>query len=208
MNETTQEPYQVHQELRPRGLDGISAEQISQHWTLYEGYVKNVNALAQKTAALAAKGDFGPEFAELKRRFGFEYNGMTLHERYFELLRAGQPALHEGSELMKQLKKSFGGFENWKKEFTGIAKMRGVGWAILYCDPHRRLLSNHWITLHHDGHPAGCAPILVLDVWEHAYMVDWGASGRPDYIDAYFKNLDWARAERNLQEALRGVLVG
>ncbi|HEX4047177.1 MAG TPA: Fe-Mn family superoxide dismutase, partial [Elusimicrobiota bacterium] len=163
--------YAARQELRPKDLPGISENQISQHWKLYEGYVKNTNLLNEKLAALAAKKDFGPEFAEMKRRLGFEYDGMILHEHYFGVLKAGQKPLGEDSPLTKQLKKSFGGFSNWRDEFTAIGKMRGVGWAILYFDPRERALTNHWIGLHEDGHPAGFIPILVMDVWEHAYMV-------------------------------------
>ena len=195
--------YQPRQELRPKELPGISEDQIAQHWKLYEGYVKNVNLLNEKLAALTAKKDFGPEFSELKRRLGFEYDGMILHEYYFGVLKAGQKPLGEEAALSKQMKKSFGGFSAWKEEFTAIGKMRGVGWAILYFDPRARVLTNHWIGLHEDGHPAGFVPILVMDVWEHAYMVDGGADGRPRYIEAFFKNVDWSKVDREMAEAER-----
>ncbi len=193
--------YQARQELRPKQLTSISAEQISQHWTLYEGYVKNVNLLNEKIAALAEKKSFGPEFAELKRRLGFEYDGMILHEHYFGVLKAGQKPLGDDAELTKLLKKSFGGFENWREEFTAIGKIRGVGWVILYLDPIVQLLSNHWIDQHQDGHPAGYAPILVMDVWEHAYMVDSGVEGRPACVEAFLKNVDWPKVESVLVDA-------
>jgi Fe-Mn family superoxide dismutase len=199
------QPYAVRAELKPKGLAGISEDQIAQHWKLYEGYVKNVNLLNEKIAALAGKKDFGPEFAELKRRLGFEYDGMILHEHYFGILKAGQKAPSEDGALGKHLKKCFGGFANWKEEFTAVAKLRGVGWAILYFDPRSSTLTNHWIGLHEDGHPAGFAPILVLDVWEHAFMVDAGADGRPKYIEAFFKNVDWGKVERRLMEAQRAA---
>ncbi len=193
--------YQVRSELKPKGLDGITQDQIDQHWKLYEGYVKNVNTLNEHIDALVKKSEFGPEFAELKRRLGFEYNGMILHEHYFGALKPGQTPLDEAAELTKLMKKNFGGFEPWKREFSAIGKMRGVGWVVLYFDPHYRVLSNHWITLHEEGHLCGFQPVLVMDVWEHAYMVDWGAGGRADYVDAFFKNVDWKAVEGRLKEA-------
>lgn len=200
--------YKTRGEIRPRGLDGISEEQIAQHWALYEGYVKNVNLLGSRISALSEQGDYGPEFAELVRRLGFEYDGMLLHERYFEVLRRGAPPPRTDGELMRGLERDFGGFERWKREFTALAGMRGVGWAILYCDPARGALSNHWISLHESGHPAGFAPVLVLDLWEHAYMVDRGSAGRQEYVASFFKNVDWTKAEANLREASRPALAG
>ena len=199
--------YQVRAELKPKGLSGIGEDQIAQHWKLYEGYVKNVNLLNKKIAALRAAKDFGPEFAELTRRLGFEYDGMILHEHYFGVLKAGVKAPAEDGALGKHLKKCFGGVDAGKEEFTAIAKMRGGGWAILYYDPRSRQLSNHWIGLHEDGHPSGYTPILVLDVWEHAFMVDAGADGRPKYVEAFFKNVDWAKVERCLAEAERAAQI-
>ncbi|MCR4295788.1 MAG: Fe-Mn family superoxide dismutase [Elusimicrobia bacterium] len=186
-------------------MAGIGEEQVAQHWALYEGYVKNVNLLNEKIAALSGKKDFGPEFAELKRRLGFEYDGMILHEYYFGMLKAGQKPLGEDSKLVQLMKKSFGGFDAWREEFAAIGKMRGVGWAILYLDPRVQELTNHWIGLHEDGHPAGFIPVLVMDVWEHAYMVDAGASGRPLYVEAFLTNVDWPKAERILGDALRST---
>ena len=199
--------YQARQEIRPKNLQDIGEEQIAQHWTLYEGYVKNVNILNEKLSALAQKKDFGPEFAELKRRLGFEYDGMILHEHYFGVLKAGQKPLGDDAELTKLMKKSFGGFDNWLEEFSAIGKMRGVGWAILYFDPRAQVLTNHWISLHEDGHPAGFIPLLVMDLWEHAYMVDAGVDGRPAYVTAFLKNVDWPRVERNLGAARTATKV-
>lgn len=199
--------YKPRPELRPRDLKGISDDQMSQHWALYEDYVKNVNLLNDKIKILSTNEYYGAEFAELKRREGFEYNGMILHELYFGLLRAGRPALKESSGLAKQLGKDFGGFESWKRQFIAMGLMRGTGWVILYHDPKRNHLSNFWVKSHEDGHPAGFNPVLVMDVWEHAYMVDWGAAGRPDYIEAFFENLDWARAESVFQGAVFGEQI-
>jgi Fe-Mn family superoxide dismutase len=187
---------------RPHGLDGISEEQIAQHWALYEGYLKNVEALSEKLAQLSKAEKYGVEFSELKRRWGFEANGVALHEFYFEALKAGGGQPSDATQTVKFLKKAFGGFEAWRKEFTAVGKMRGTGWAILYLDPRSLALANAWIASHEDGHPAGWLPLLVMDVWEHAYMVDWGASGRADYIEAYFKNVDWNKVESRLLAGL------
>jgi len=183
-----------------KGLNGISDEQLEQHFELYSGYVRNTNLLNEHISDLI-ENDNGdtPEFAELVRRLGFEYNGMRLHEYYFGNLKAGaSPEPLPDSRLRQTIESYFGNFDDWKKAFISIGKMRGVGWAILYQDPVAGRLSNHWITLHEDGHPAGFAPILVMDVWEHAYMVDYKASERAEYIEAFFSNIDWGAVESRL----------
>lgn len=199
--------YKPRQELRPHDLEGISEDQIIQHWRLYEGYVKNVNLLEEKINLLSKRGDHGAEFAELKRRAGFEYNGMILHEYYFGILKEEQPPLRKNSELAKQFNEFFGGFEGWKKQFTAMGRMRGTGWVILYYDPRQKILTNAWITSHEEGHPAGFTPIMVMDVWEHAYMVDWGADGRPEYIEKFFQNVNWAKVEDVFHGAAQAVSI-
>ncbi|UPT75156.1 MAG: superoxide dismutase [Elusimicrobiota bacterium] len=188
-------------EIRPWSLEGISEDQIAQHWALYEGYVKNEKALSEKLALLSKVENFGSEFAELKRRWSFEANGVILHELYFEALKKGGGQPGEAAGLTKLLKKHFGGFAAWRKEFEAAGKMRGVGWVILYWNPREETLANVWISSHEDGHPAGCVPLLVMDVWEHAYMVDWGASGRADYIGAFFRNVDWGTVEERWRKS-------
>ena len=190
--------YKPRTGLRPAELEDFSEEQLEQHWALYEGYVENVNLLNERLGGFSKRQDFGPDFAELKRRLGFEYDGMVLHEHYFSVLRKGQEVPGHGSALTKAFKTSFGGYDAWKREFMAMGKMRGVGWVILYHDPLYGQLANHWIGLHEVGHPAGFQPLLVMDVWEHAYMIDWGASGRAAYLDAFFKNVDWPQVERHL----------
>lgn len=172
-------PYKVRQELRPVKLAGISEDQIAQHWTLYEGYVKNVNLLNQKIQTLTSNEYYGAEFSELKRREGFEYNGMILHEHYFGGLRADQPSLKADSALAGRLQEDFGGQAGWKKQFTAMGKMRGVGWVILYHDRRLDRLSNFWVRSHEDGHPAGFTPVVVMDVWEHAYRAAAAAEPGP-----------------------------
>lgn len=185
------------------GLDGISDAQLVEHLALYAGYVRQVNALNAELAELRGRGRASgtdPEYAELTRRLGFEYNGMILHEYYFENLRregsAGPPS---GSGLARALGEAFGSVEQWKTDFQAIGGMRGIGWVILFQDPVTDHLTNHWITLHQEGVPAGFKPLLVMDVWEHAFMRDYRATEKKKYVEAFFRNIDWARVERRLE---------
>jgi Fe-Mn family superoxide dismutase len=180
-----------------KGLNGLSDLQIETHLELYVGYVTNTNRLNEQLNELARAGRASsPEYAELTRRLGFEYNGMRLHELYFENLTSDFSVPRRDSPFYERLANAFGRFETWQRDFVAVAKMRGVGWAVLYEDPETRRLSNHWITLHEHGHPTGFRPLLVMDVWEHAFMVDYKPTERARYIDAFFANIDWAEVER------------
>lgn len=177
-------------------LKGISNRTLEIHFKLYEGYVTNTNLLNEKIAELIKDGNLDPTktaaFSELKRRFGFEYNGMVLHEYYFDNLvkdGTGDPA--KDSAFYKAAEESFGSYETWKADFVNVGKMRGVGWAICYQDPLTGALSNHWINMHETGNVAGYKPILVMDVWEHAFILDYVPADRPKYIEAFFSNINW-----------------
>jgi superoxide dismutase, Fe-Mn family len=193
------------------GLDGISDAQIKEHLALYAGYVKQVNVLNEKLGGMIGRGQASvrsPEFGDLTRHLGFEYNGMILHECYFSNLRpAADPKPSSGSGLAAALAESFGSVEQWQAAFQAIGVMRGVGWVILFQDPATEWLTNHWITLHHDGVPAGFKPLLVMDVWEHAFMRDYQATERGKYIEAFFRNIDWRTVESRLVEASTVRLV-
>jgi Fe-Mn family superoxide dismutase len=185
------------------GLTGISDQTLEMHFKLYEGYVKNTNLINEQVADIASKGiDKNPlAFAELKRRLGFEYNGMVLHEYYFENLKKGGGGEPDNkSDLCTAIEGSFGSFEDWKKDYAAVGAMRGVGWAICYQDPRTGWLSNHWITLHEDGNVAGFNPVLVMDVWEHAFLLDYKPADRPKYIEAFFSNVDWSAANGRLEK--------
>jgi Fe-Mn family superoxide dismutase len=178
------------------GLEGISDRTLETHFTLYEGYVKETNGLREKIHALLSDGRFDheekPAYAELTRRLGFENNGMVLHEYYFDnLTRGGSGAPARGAKLRAAAEASFGSFDLWRADFASVGKMRGVGWAICYHDPANGALSNHWITLHEVGNVTGFTPVLVMDVWEHAFMLDYKPADRPKYIEAFFANVDW-----------------
>ena len=178
------------------GLKGISDKTLEMHFKLYEGYVKATNELKEKIADILADGKVDqeemPAYSELNRRLGFEYNGMVLHEYYFEnMKRQGGGDPDKRSSFYKAAEASYGSYEIWKTDFAAMGKMRGVGWAICYLDAAHNEVSNHWITLHETGNIAGFAPILVMDVWEHAYLLDYKPADRPKYIEAFFENIDW-----------------
>jgi Fe-Mn family superoxide dismutase len=176
------------------------------HYKLYEGYVKETNKLTQKITEFVKDGNVDqeemPAYSELTRRLGFEYNGMVLHEYYFDNLQSGGGTGDSAktSEFAKAAETSFGSYDVWKADFVGIGKMRGVGWAICYQNPSNGRLSNHWITLHETGNVAGFTPILVMDVWEHAFLLDYKPAERPKYIEAFFSNIAWETIEQRLKK--------
>ena len=186
------------------GLSGISDQTLEMHFKLYEGYVKQTNLLNEKIAAFLEDGKIDheemPAYSEITRRLGFEFNGMVLHEYYFDNLKKGGGGdADTRSAFFKAAESSFGSYDIWKADFVGIGNMRGVGWAMCYQDPLNGRLSNHWISLHQIGNVAGFNPILVLDVWEHAFLLDYKPADRQKYIDAFFSNIDWSSVEERLR---------
>ncbi len=189
-----------------QGLHGISNETLELHFKLYAGYVKGTNTLTERIEEILKDGKVDqeetPAYSELTRRLGFEYNGMVLHEYYFENL-ARQSDQRRMGAFRERAAETFGSFETWKTDFAGIGNMRGVGWAICYQNPANGRISNHWITLHEHGNVAGFQPILVMDVWEHAYLIDYG-SERAKYVDAFFANVAWEVVEGRMTDRGRG----
>ena len=185
------------------GLNGISDKTLEMHFKLYEGYVTNTNTLTERIAAILSDGKVDqeetPAYSELTRRLGFEYNGMVLHEYYFEnMKRQGGGDAPRDSKFRELVERSYPSYDIWKTDFTGIGKMRGVGWAICYLDPNTSHISNHWITLHETGNVSGFVPLLVMDVWEHAFLLDYKPADRPKYIEAFLSNVDWEAVEKRL----------
>jgi Fe-Mn family superoxide dismutase len=180
------------------GMEGFSDTLLNNHFTLYKGYVTNTNKALDTMSAMLKDGKgAAPEFAEMKRRFGWEFNGMRLHEYYFENL-GGKAALNADSILGKLITANFGSYDIWLQDFKSTATMRGIGWVILYQDSVGGRIFNQWINEHDVGHPAGCQPILILDVFEHAFLTDYGLK-RADYIEAFLKNINWAAAESRVK---------
>jgi len=180
------------------GMEGFSDTLLNNHFTLYKGYVTNTNKALDTMSAMLKDGKgAAPEFAEMKRRFGWEFNGMRLHEYYFENL-GGKAALNADSKLGKLIAANFGSYDAWLQDFKATATIRGIGWVILYQDTVGGKLFNQWINEHDVGHPAGCQPVLILDVFEHAFLTDYGLK-RADYIEAFLKNINWPIAESRVK---------
>jgi len=187
------------------GLNGISDQTLEMHFKLYEGYVKATNDLNEKISSILQDGKVDqeevPAYSELSRRLGFEYNGMVLHEYYFgNMTKSGKGAPESTSGFHALCTESFGSYDIWKEDFTGVGKMRGVGWAICNQNPANGKLSNHWVSLHEMGNVAGFTPVLVMDVWEHAYLLDYKPADRPKYIEAFFSNVCWDAVGGRLQQ--------
>jgi Fe-Mn family superoxide dismutase len=179
------------------GMEGFSDTLLKNHFTLYQGYVANTNKLMDALSQFLKEAKTGtPEYSELKRRLGWEFNGMRLHEYYFENL-GGKGAINRAGKLYQKLVESFGSYETWEKDFKATGMMRGVGWAVLYQDILNGRFINFWINEHDGGHPSGGMPILIMDVFEHAFMIDYGLK-RADYIDAFFKNINWPEVEKRV----------
>src|SRR3989344_8092460 len=157
------------------GTKGFSDKLLQNHFKLYQGYVANTNKLIDILKKLLDEEKTGtPEYAELKRRVGWEFNCMRLHELYFGNMKKEGAALSQAGGLFENMCKLCGSYENWGKDFKAIGSMRGIGWAILYYDPISKKLFNVWVNEHDAGHLSGAAPLLVLDVFEHAYTLDYG----------------------------------
>jgi Fe-Mn family superoxide dismutase len=181
-----------------KGLQGITDEQIQVHLQLYNGYVARSNKLGETLASMFNENRAGSfEYNELKRRLGWEVNGVLLHELYFENL---APGGRDGSysRFAEMITRPFGGFDEWKKDFLSVARMPGVGWAVTYYDPQRHQFDNYWIDRHDIGHPAGHRPVVVLDLWEHAFSAYLKPTERARYLEDFFANVCWAAIDARL----------
>jgi Fe-Mn family superoxide dismutase len=179
------------------GMPGFSDDLLKMHFKLYEGYVKNANDVLVRLQALNGSSTY--EYGALKRRFGWEFDGMRLHELYFDNL-GGVDPINTKSSLYTALVAQFGSFEKWKKDFIATGTIRGIGWALLYLDPQQERLINVWINEHDTGHLATGSPILIMDVFEHAYMPQYGLD-KAKYIDAFFDNIDWSIVTKRYSDA-------
>ena len=183
------------------GLQGISDETLQIHFGLYEGYVKNTNLLNEQIAGIRQAGKNAgadPAYAELVRRLGWEFNGMRLHEYYFDNL-AKAPRELGGGKLHDLIGASFGSLDHFKKDFAAIGAMRGIGWAIAFHDKTANQLVNVWIGDHNINELAGCEPVLVMDLWEHAFFRDYKPAEKGKYIEAFMAHVDWSVCESRLK---------
>ncbi len=183
-------------------LVGISAKSVEEHLKLYKGYVTNANLVLEKISEYMADSEKNAYvLGELQRRFSFEFNGMRNHEIYFASLEGGTQALAEGSALKAQIEKQAPSFDMWLAGFKAIALTRGVGWAILYWDKEIGQLTHGWVDEQHLGHLNGLSPVLMLDMWEHSYVLDYLPSGKKKYVEDFFTNLNWSVIEENFKNA-------
>ena len=169
------------------GVEGFSDTLLRSHFTLYEGYVSNVNKVLEFLKTVEAGT---PPYSEIKRRFGWEWNGMRLHELYFGNMVKGGSGLDNKSALVKKITEDFGSFEAWEKDFKTLGVMRGIGWVALVRDNEKGNLFNVWIAEHDGGHLAGSTILLVMDVFEHAYVADYGIK-RAEYVSVFWDAIHW-----------------
>jgi Fe-Mn family superoxide dismutase len=177
-------------------LHGISREQVDVHLKLYEGYVTALNGLRKIEADLSAdpvKNALALDGAH--RRCAFEFNGARMHELYFSQWEHKAHALEPDSALGTALRHQYGSIAAWEDEFRTVAKARGVGWTVLHYDRVQDLFLNVWVDEHHIGLHGGVPIVLVMDMWEHAYMVDYVPAEKTEYVDAFFRNLNWSVME-------------
>ena len=189
--------YQPHDLKITKDLDGITKKMIDEHFKLYQGYVKKSNEI-QKKIKEADKSEANASYSyigELKRQETFSVNGMKLHEVYFGHL--GGSGEQKG-ELVKMIENDFGSLDAWKEDMiaTGLCAR---GWAVLAYDYRDNKLHNYGADAHNIGAVWGAIPLIVLDVYEHAYFIDYGVN-RKDYINSFFKNLDWDFANNIVEE--------
>ena len=184
-------------------LKGISEKTIEEHLKLYGGYVKNANLILEHIENLSKESEkFAYELGEIQRRFGFEYNGIRNHEVYFDNISGGKSELAENSETKKQIEKDFGSFDLWIQRFKAIALTRGIGWAILYWDSKEKAFLNAWVDEQHLGQLQNCTPIIALDMWEHSFVADYLPSGKKQYVEDFFENINWQRIEENFKNVI------
>lgn len=182
-------------------LPGLSEKQVTAHLGLYEGYVKHMGVLADQIRDLAAADGekYAYAIAELRRRLGFEFDGMRMHEYYFEQFEGGAQAAPEDSALAQAVRAAYGSFDAFLQHFRAVGMTRGIGWTILYRDGEA--VHTAWVGDHEFGQLAGLPVILAMDMWEHAYMVDYLPSEKAAYIDAFMRNLNWNVAEARFSAA-------
>lgn len=190
------EPFKAKDFSNLIGMPGFENKPLEMHFKLYQGYVNRTNQLLGILKDLRVDNEQNsPCYTDIKRRLMWEYDGMRLHELYFENLGGHGTTLDPNSPLYRELVAEYGSYANWEQDFKATGVMRGVGWVILVQDPQTGRLINTWINEHDHGHLAGGKPLLVMDVWEHAYLIQWGLD-RKAYITTFFNNINWPVVEK------------
>lgn len=179
-------------------LKGLSKDQIAVHLKLYEGYVKHTNLIIDRIAALKEEGTEESIFTmnELRRRLGFEFDGMRMHEYYFEQLEEGAQAFDPEAPLTDAVTEKYGSHAQFVAHIKEVAGTRGIGWVVVYFDPKGRTIHTGWVDDHQLGQLSGLPILLALDMWEHAFMIDYKPADKKSYVDAFLENLNWGSVER------------
>ncbi|MBU1046944.1 Fe-Mn family superoxide dismutase [Patescibacteria group bacterium] len=181
----------------PQEINGISSKQIEEHLKLYAGYVKHSNLIQEKIELLLQdKEQNSYIISELNRRFGFEFNGMRMHEYYFEQLEEGLKEINPESNLNQKIINDFESFGNFIEKIKEVTKTRGIGWVIVYFDKKQDNLNISWVSDHELGQLGGLQIILAIDLWEHAFMVDYLPNEKGQYIEKYLENINWEKVEK------------
>ncbi|MDP2650327.1 MAG: Fe-Mn family superoxide dismutase [bacterium] len=183
--------------------EGISEKQIDVHLGLYQGYVTHINLLREQIADLSQEDPEKYFFAieSIRRRLGFEFNGMRMHEFYFPQWEGGAKASGQDSPLARALKEKYGSWDGFLDHFQTVAKSRGSGWATLAWDSKGQTPHVWWTADHELGMLADVHVLLACDMWEHSYMVDYTPAEKGMYIDAFLKNLNWSIVEERFAAA-------
>lgn len=188
----------------PAELKGISQKTMEEHLKLYSGYVKNSNLILDKIAEYMADSEKNAYvLGELQRRFAFEFDGMRNHEYYFASFEGGPKSLSADSPLKAQIEKQAPSFDIWLQGYKAIALTRGIGWAIMGWDKATGQLTHSWVDEQHLGHLTGLQPVLMLDMWEHSFVADYLPSGKKQYVEDFFSNLNWQAIENNYLDAIK-----
>jgi len=184
----------------PSKLNGLSEKLMRSHWeNNYAGSVKTLNAVKQKLAQALADKDTPPfAYNDLKREHLLRTGSVVLHELYFDNLGGDGKA---DADIRKQLGEAFGTFDRWETEFRriGMGLGGGSGWVVTAYNLHLGQIENYWLADHLHA-PAASLPLLVMDMYEHSYQLDYGAAAAK-YIDAFFQNIRWEIVAERLAQA-------
>lgn len=185
--------------LKYESLDGLSEKQLKEHHdVLYAGYVKKIGEIEEKLKSVdisTANATYS-DLRELKMEETFALNGVKLHEGYFDnMSKNGSPA---SGKIMEMIARDFGSYENWEKEFKAMG-LSARGWVVLGYDLDEKKLKNILCDSHNQGAPWNMIALLIMDVYEHAYFIDY-ATARKAYIEAFFKNIDWKYVDMRISE--------
>lgn len=180
-------------------LDGIGEKQLSEHHdVLYAGYVKKVGEIEEKMKAVDLSGANATysDLRALKIEETFALNGVKLHEGYFDNMKEGGST--PSGKILDLINRDFGSIEAWTLEFKALG-LAARGWVVLMYDLDEKKLKNIICDAHNQGGIWNSVALLIMDVYEHAYFVDY-ATARKSYIEAFFKNINWDESNRLIEK--------